>query len=68
MTNSSSVKAREPTKPRIGEFEVNRPTPSQDENDQAARVPPVIVSPKRWDLSPVDPQSWDPTEPPGRPT
>jgi len=22
---------------------------------------------KRWDLSPVDPSSFDPTEPPGRP-
>jgi hypothetical protein len=26
-----------------------------------------LVMLKQWDLSPVDPASFDPTEPPGRP-
>jgi hypothetical protein len=47
------------------EFETTRPTPSEAENDAAAEG--HIISPKEWDLSPVDPASFDPTEPPGRP-
>jgi hypothetical protein len=49
----------------VGEFEVTRPTPNPDECDRAAAG--EIVMPKVWDLSPVDPASFDPTEPPGRP-
>ena len=47
------------------EFPVTRPTPTPDECDLAAAN--VIVMKKLWDLSPVDPASFDPTEPPGRP-
>jgi hypothetical protein len=49
----------------IWEFPVTRPTPVPDECDLAATG--VIVMRKLWDLSPVDPSSFDPTEPPGRP-
>lgn len=48
-----------------GEFETTRPTPNQDECDRAALGEIVML--KQWDLSPIDPQSFDPTEPPGRP-
>jgi hypothetical protein len=48
-----------------GEFEVTRPTPTQPECDLAAAG--EIVMRKRWDLSPIDPASFDPAEPPGRP-
>jgi hypothetical protein len=51
----------------IGEFEVTRPTPLQAENDQLGTTPGDIPMLKQWDLSPVDPLSFDPTEPPGRP-
>jgi len=51
---------------RVGEFALTRGTPSQDESDRMAEGEVVML--KRWDLSPVDPQSFDPTEPPGRPT
>jgi hypothetical protein len=47
------------------EFPVTRPTPNPAECDLAAAG--VIARPKEWDLSPVDPSSFDPTEPPGRP-
>ena len=48
-----------------GEFETTRPTPNQDECDRAAVGEIVMI--KQWDLSPIDPQSFDPFEPPGRP-
>jgi hypothetical protein len=48
-----------------GEFETTRPTPNQDECDRAAVGEIVMI--KEWDLSPIDPQSFDPFEPPGRP-
>ena len=51
--------------PRAGEFEITRATPNQDECDRAAEGEIVML--KQWDLSPVDPSSFDPTEPPGRP-
>ena len=50
----------------VGEFETTRPTPLQSENDEFAMTGDVIML-KQWDLAPVDPQSFDPTEPPGRP-
>ena len=50
---------------QIGEFEVTRPTPNLDECNRAAAG--EIVRPKQWDLSPIDPWAFDPTEPPGRP-
>ena len=50
---------------QIAEFEVTRPTPTQDENDRMADG--EVVRRKAWDGSPVDPSSFDPTEPPGRP-
>jgi hypothetical protein len=49
----------------IGEFETTRPTPNQDECDRAALGEVVMI--KEWDLAPIDPQSFDPFEPPGRP-
>jgi hypothetical protein len=51
---------------QIGEFEVTLATPNLDECNRAAANEVVML--KQWDLSPVDPQSFDPTEPPGRPT
>ena len=50
---------------RAGEFETTRPTPSQEECDLMAQGTMTML--KVWDLSPVDPFSFDPTEPPGRP-
>jgi hypothetical protein len=47
---------------QVGEFATTRPTPTRDE-----QKPGEIVMLKQWDLSPVDPSSFDPTEPPGRP-
>jgi hypothetical protein len=49
----------------IGEFETTLPTPNQDECDRAALGEVVLI--KQWDLAPIDPQSFDPFEPPGRP-
>jgi hypothetical protein len=54
--------------PRVGEFATTRPTPSQAESDALAGSNTALVMRKQWDLSPVDPNSHDPTEPPGRPT
>jgi hypothetical protein len=63
-----SVRRAPEPKPLIGEFDVNRPTPAQAESDSlASGNPGPLVQQKRWDLSPVDPQSWNPVEPPGRP-
>jgi hypothetical protein len=53
--------------PLIGEFETTYPTPTQAENDSLTSDTPALVMQKRWDLSPVDQSSFDPTEPPGRP-
>jgi hypothetical protein len=50
---------------QVAEFAITRPTPTQDENDRAADGDLTML--KRWDLSPVDPASFDATEPPGRP-
>ena len=50
-----------------GEFEVTRPTPLQAENDLLGTTAGDVTMQKVWDLSPVDQQSFDPTEPPGRP-
>jgi hypothetical protein len=41
-----------------------RPTPSRAENDTKAQSPSNVVLTKTWDLSPVDPSSFDPTQPP----
>jgi hypothetical protein len=53
--------------PLIGEFETTLPTPTQAENDVLGATPGAIPMIKTWDLAPVDPQSFDPFEPPGRP-
>ena len=50
---------------QIGEFETTRPTPNQDECNRAHAGEIVML--KQWDLSPLDPWAFDPTEPPGRP-
>jgi hypothetical protein len=50
---------------QIGEFETTLPTPNVDECDRAALGEVVLI--KQWDLAPIDPQSFDPFEPPGRP-
>jgi hypothetical protein len=50
---------------RVFEFGYTLPTPSQEENDKMAAGEMTML--KQWDLSPVDPHSFDPTEPPGRP-
>jgi hypothetical protein len=50
---------------QIGEFETTLPTPNVDECDRAALGEIVLI--KQWDLAPIDPQSFDPFEPPGRP-
>lgn len=50
---------------QAAEFEVTLPTPNTDECDRANAGEIVML--KEWDLSPVDPASFDPTEPPGRP-
>jgi hypothetical protein len=50
---------------RIAEFPTFRPTPNVDECDRAALGEIVMI--KEWDLSPIDPASFDPFEPPGRP-
>ncbi|UEM11957.1 hypothetical protein J4G43_047210 [Bradyrhizobium barranii subsp. barranii] len=42
-----------------------QPTPTQSENDRAAEGEHVVI--KEWDGSPVDPNSPDPTQPPGGP-
>jgi hypothetical protein len=51
-----------------GEFETTNPTPLQSEadllSDPATREFTLL---KAWDLSPVNPNAFDPTEPPGRP-
>ena len=50
---------------QIAEFEVWRPTPTRQENDlMAAHVWTLL---KRWSLSPISPDAFDKTEPPGRP-
>jgi hypothetical protein len=51
----------------IGEFEVTLPTPLQAENDLLGTTSGAVTMLKDWDRSPVDPSSFDPTEPPGRP-
>jgi hypothetical protein len=51
----------------VGEWETTRPTPMQAESDLLAAGAANLVMRKRWDLSPVDPSSFDPSEPPGRP-
>jgi hypothetical protein len=53
--------------PLVGEFENTIPTPTQVENDQLGTTAGDIPMIKTWDLAPVDPQSFDPFEPPGRP-
>jgi hypothetical protein len=53
--------------PLIGEWPTTLPTPTQAENDQLGRTAGAIPMIKTWDLSPIDPQSFDPFEPPGRP-
>jgi hypothetical protein len=53
--------------PLIGEFPTTLPTPTQAENDVLGATPGAIPMIKTWDLAPVDPQSFDPFEPPGRP-
>jgi hypothetical protein len=48
------------------EFQNWRSTPSRTEcNETALTHEPVLL--KNWDLSPIDQQSFDPVEPPGRP-
>jgi hypothetical protein len=54
--------------PLIGEWPTTLPTPTQVENDQLGAQAGNIPMIKTWDLSPIDPQSFDPFEPPGRPT
>jgi hypothetical protein len=51
---------------QIGEFEVWRPTPNQQENDLLSGTGELTLF-KRWDLSPISPDAFDGTEPPGRP-
>jgi hypothetical protein len=53
--------------PLVGEFETTLPTPTQVENDQLGTTAGDIPMIKTWDLAPVDLQSFDPFEPPGRP-
>jgi hypothetical protein len=53
--------------PLIGEFPTTLPTPTQAENDVLGATPGAVPMIKTWDLAPVDPQSFDPFEPPGRP-
>lgn len=65
--STKAVGEWEPETRLVGEFEVTRPTPSQSENDQLGTTAGAIPLLKRWDLSPVDQSSFDPTEPPGRP-
>ena len=47
---------------QLAEFQTWRPTPTRAENN--ALVDGELVMLKQWDLSPVDQQSFDPTEPP----
>jgi hypothetical protein len=54
--------------PQIIEFATTLPTPTQAENDQLGTTAGDIPLIKTWDLAEVDPQSFDPFEPPGRPT
>ncbi len=53
------------TERRALEFGYTLPTPNQEENDKMAAGEMTRL--KQWDLAPVDPHSFDPTEPPGRP-
>jgi hypothetical protein len=58
--------AQEKWAKQVSEFDVWRPTPTQAENDEtAASGLPVMI--KLWDLSPINPNAFDPFEPPGRP-
>lgn len=41
-----------------------RPTPNQREHDLLGATPGAVTMIKIWDLSPIDPQSFDPFEPP----
>jgi len=47
---------------QIREFDLTRPSPRTEEC-----VLDDITIPLQWDLSPIDPWAFDPTEPPGRP-
>lgn len=53
--------------PLANEWATTRPTPTQVENDQLGTTAGNIPMIKTWDLAEVDPQSFDPFEPPGRP-
>jgi|HubBroStandDraft_6_1064221.scaffolds.fasta_scaffold277712_2 hypothetical protein len=64
-TRTFIAKRRAVAQRQAWEFTVTRPTPTTAESNAAAAG--IIVMQKQWDLSPVDPSSFDPTEPPGRP-
>jgi hypothetical protein len=64
-TRAFLAKKRAVTQRQAWEFVVTRPTPTPPESNAAAAG--IIIMQKQWDLSPVDPSSFDPTEPPGRP-
>jgi hypothetical protein len=64
-TRAFLAKKRAVAQRQAWEFAVTRPTPTPPECNAAAAG--VIVMQKQWDRSPVDPSSFDPTEPPGRP-
>ena len=54
--------------PLVGEFPTTRPTPLQSENDLLGTTAGAVTMIKVWDLAPIDLSSFDPFEPPGRPT
>jgi hypothetical protein len=58
LAEEAEIRARQ-----VYEFAVTRPSPRTFEC-----VLDDITMPLLWDLSPIDPQSFDPTEPPGRPS
>ena len=62
IERACSTSALTSSRPRIGEFETTRLSPRT-----AECVLDDITIPLLWDLSPIDPSSFDPTEPPGRP-
>jgi hypothetical protein len=68
LASARALRAKQAAKQAAiaSEFQNWRPTPSRAEgNETALTHEPVLL--KRWDLSPIDMGSFDPTEPPGRP-
>jgi hypothetical protein len=69
LASARALRAKQAAKwaKQIGEFAVWRPTPTREECERLAADPSDIPMIKEWDLSPMDPFSFDDTEPPGRP-